>query len=290
MLCSMKEMLSDAHTNGYAVPAFDISNYEIMKVVLEVCEEERSPALMMSLECDLKGKALSLMPAMVKSASEFFSVPVCYHLDHAKDFAFLRNAVNAGFSSVMFDGSTLPFDENLAKTREIVEYAHALGLTVEAELGHVGDAMVGNHTEDTAPYEDPDDTLTDPKEAEKFVEKTGVDALAVAVGTSHGVYKKTPVLRINRLKEISSLTNIPLVLHGGSGTPDDQIKEAINNGICKINIFSDVLTALNDGLKESLYTIKNPAAWPAVTFEKARALMKDVIRSKIYTFGSNNRV
>lgn len=290
MLCSMKEMLADAKKKGYAIPAFDVSNYEMMRAVLEVYEEERSPALLMGLECDLKGKGLQLLPAMIKSTSDFFDIPVCFHLDHATDFSFIRAAVEAGFSSVMYDGSVLPFEQNAANTEEIVKFAHARGLTVEAELGHVGDAMVGNEKATTSGNDDPEDTLTDPNEAYQFVERTNVDALAVAIGTSHGVYKKTPTLRIDRLQEISSKCGIPLVLHGGSGTPDDQLQNAIKNGICKINIYSDVVAGLNDGLKYKLDTIKNPATWPAFVFEDARKRMKDTIRAKIHAFGSNGKM
>lgn len=290
MLVNMKEMIEQAKKEKFAIPAFDICNYEMMRAVLEVCEEEKSPALLMVLEGDLRGKGMQLIPAMVNSASSFFNVPVCLHLDHAGNFDLIKQAIDSGFSSVMYDGSTLPFDKNLANTLEIVNYAHARSITVEAELGHVGDAMVGNENATTTGDDDPEDTLTDPTEAKIFVEKTKVDALAVAIGTSHGVYKKTPTLRIDRTKQLADCTNTPLVLHGGSGTPYDQLKEAIANGVCKINIFSDVVTALNGGLKGKLNTITNPATWPMFVFEDARSLMKEAVRAKIRAFGSNNRI
>lgn len=290
MLCSMKEMLADAKERKYAIPAFDVSNYEMMRAVLEVCEEERSPALLMGLEGDLTGKGMKLIPAMVNSASEFFDIPVCFHLDHARDFSFIRTAIESGFSSVMYDGSVLPFEENAKRTEEVVRFAHTRGLTVEAELGHVGDAMVGNENATTSGDGDPEDTLTAPEEAERFVVQTKVDALAIAIGTAHGVYKKTPVLRIDRLQEIASVCNVPFVLHGGSGTPDKQMQNAIQNGICKINIYSDVVTGLNNGLKHKLNSITNPATWPMFVFEEARTLMKETVRQKIRAFGSNNRV
>ena len=290
MLCTMKEMLADAKAKKYAIPAFDVSNYEMLRSVLEVCEEERSPALLMGLEGDLQGKGMNLIPAMVKSASEFFDIPVCFHLDHAYDFSFIQTAVVTGFSSVMFDGSKLPFAENLIRTQEVVRFAHAKGLTVEAELGHVGDALVGNENATTTGDDNPEDTLTLPKEAKRFVEQTGVDALAIAIGTAHGVYKKTPTLRIDRLQEIAKNCNVPFVLHGGSGTPDEQMQKAIENGICKINIYSDVVTGLNTGLKNKLDKIQNPATWPMFVFEEARKLMRETVRNKIRAFGSNNRV
>lgn len=289
MLVSMKEMLEDARKNHYAIPAFDVSNYEMMKAVLETCEEERSPALLMGLGVDLEGKGMPLITSMVSEASKFFSVPVCFHLDHATDLEFIKYACEAGFSSVMYDGSVLAFEENAQKTAEVVAFAHAKGITVEAELGHVGNAMVGNEA-DNVENEDPEDTLTLPEEVVKFVEMTDVDALAIAIGTAHGVYKKTPSLRIDRLDEITSVCDRPLVLHGGSGTPDDQMQTAIRHGITKINIYSDVVGAMNAGLKTKLNSITNPSTWPVFVYEDARKMMKEVVRGKLRTFGSANRL
>ena len=289
MLVSMKEMLADAKINRYAIPAFDVSNYEMMKAVLDVCEEERSPALLMGLGVDLAGKGLPLITSMVRAASDYYTVPVCFHLDHATDFESIKAAIEAGFSSVMFDGSVLPFEDNANKTAEITAFAHARVVTVEAELGHVGNAMVGN-VNDSVKNEDPEDTLTLPDEVVRFVEMTDIDALAIAIGTAHGVYLKTPTLRIDRLDEITAVCDRPLVLHGGSGTPDDQMKMAIEHGITKINIYSDVVGALNTGLKNKLNTLENPSTWPAFVFEDARKGMKEAIRAKIHAFGSAGRV
>lgn len=289
MLVNLNEMLSDAKKNRYAVPAFDVSNYEMLRAVLDVCEQERSPALLMALGVDLDGKKMELLSAMVKSCASFYKVPVCFQLDHATDFDFIKEAISAGFSSVMFDGSKLPFGQNAKITEQVVKFAHSRNVTVEAELGHVGNAMVGNE-KDTVKNEDPETTLTDPNDVVKFIEKTNVDALAVAIGTAHGVYKKTPTLRIDRLDEITAVCDVPLVLHGGSGTPQEQLKTAIEHGITKINIYSDVVAALNTGLKNKLNTITNVATWPAYVFEEAGVLMRKVITEKIRTFGSNNRV
>ena len=289
MLVSMKEMLADAREKKYAIPAFDVSNYEMMRAVLETCEEERSPALLMGLGVDLGGKGLPLITSMVRAASDYYTVPVCFHLDHATDLDFIRAALDAGFSSVMYDGSVLPFDQNAEMTSKVVKLAHGYGATVEAELGHVGNAMVGNEN-DSVKNEDPEDTLTVPEEVVRFREITDVDALAIAIGTAHGVYLKTPTLRIDRLDEITALSDLPLVLHGGSGTPDDQMQAAIAHGITKINIFSDVVGALNAGLKNKLNSMENPSTWPVFVFEEARARMKEAVRTKIRVFGSANRV
>ena len=289
MLVSMKEMLADAKAKHYAIPAFDVSNFEMMRAVLETCEEERSPALLQALGVDFNGKALPILTEMIKAASNYYNVPVCLHLDHATDMELIRTALDAGFSSVMYDGSVLPFDENAEMTRKVVELAHSYGATVEAELGHVGNAMVGNEN-DAVKNEDPEDTLTVPEEVVRFREITDVDALAIAIGTAHGVYLKTPTLRIDRLDEITAVSDLPLVLHGGSGTPDDQMQEAIKHGITKINIFSDVVGAMNLGLKNKLNTMENPSTWPAFVFEEARARMKEAVRNKIRVFGSKDRV
>lgn len=289
MLCTMKEMLADAKAKKYAIPAFDVSNYEMLRAILEVCEEEKSPALLMGLGVDLQGRNMQLLTAMVQSVSKYFNIPVCFHLDHATDFNFIKQAIDNGFSSVMYDGSVLPFGENALKTAEVVKYAHQKGVTVEAELGHVGNASVGSISE-TGTDVDPGESLTVPEEVSKFIDITDVDALAVAIGTAHGVYKKTPELRIDRLDEITAVCDRPLVLHGGSGTPDEQMKNAITHGITKINIYSDVLYALNQGLKNTLNNISNPSTWPFIVYEDAMKLMKEVVREKIRTFGSNNRI
>ncbi len=289
MLVTMKEMLADAKKNHYAIPAFDVSNYEMMKAVLETCEEEKSPALLMTLGVDTEGRNLQLLSSMVRGASEYFKIPICLHMDHATDIDFIKYGCDNGYSSVMYDGSVLSFDENAKNTAIVTEYAHKKDITVEAELGHVGNASVGSISE-TGEDTDPGESLTDPEEVAKFVEITDVDALAVAIGTSHGVYQKTPELRIDRLDEITAVCDRPLVLHGGSGTPDDQMQNAIHHGITKINIYSDVLFALNQGLKNYLNTMTNPSTWPFLVYEDAMKMMKDVVREKLRTFGSAGRI
>ena len=289
MIVTMKEMLADAKARHYAIPAFDVSNYDMMKAVLEACEEERSPALLMALGVDLQGRDMNLLASMIRSASDYFNIPVCLHLDHATDFSLIKRAIDAGFSSVMYDGSVLDFDNNAQNTAQVVKYAHTHGITVEAELGHVGNGSVGSISE-TGTDTDPGESLTVPEEVARFVEITDVDALAVAIGTAHGVYQKTPTLRIDRLDEITAVCERPLVLHGGSGTPDDQMQNAIHHGITKINIYSDVVGAMNKGLKDKLNAIENPSTWPFLVFADARSMMKDVVRNKLRTFGSAGKL
>ncbi len=289
MLVTMKELLEDAKKNHYAIPAFDCSNYEMMKSILETCEEEKSPALLMALGVDIQGRDLHLLTSMIKGASEYFNIPICWHMDHATDLDFIKYGCDNGFSSVMYDGSVLPFEENAKNTAIVTEYAHKKGITVEAELGHVGNASVGSISE-TGTDTDPGESLTVPEEVTKFVEITDVDALAVAIGTAHGVYQKTPELRIDRLDEIVAVCDRPLVLHGGSGTPNDQMQNAIHHGITKINIYSDVLYALNKGLKDTLNSVTNPSTWPFIVYEDAKKMMKEVVREKLHTFGSAGRI
>ena len=289
MLVSMKQMLRDAKKDHYAIPAFDVSNYEMMRSVLEVCEEERSPAILMGLSVDLADRGMELLHGMAKAASDCFDIPVCMHFDHATDIEWIKRACDLGFSSVMFDGSVLPFAENAEKTARVTEYAHRNGISVEAELGHVGNGSIGGLGE-TDTDTDPGESLTLPSEVAKFVEITDVDALAIAIGTAHGVYKKTPSLRIDRLDEIVAVCDRPLVLHGGSGTPVEQVKEAISHGITKINIYHDVVAAMNRGIKAKTDNLENITTWPIILFEDAKKAMKEVIRQKIRTFGSNNRI
>ncbi len=293
MLTTMEPLLRDAREKHYAVPGFDVSNYEMIKAVIDICEEERSPALFMCLKADMINKGIHFITAMLKEAAKHYTVPICIHLDHGTTFEDIKEAIDLGFTSVMYDGSVLPFEQNAENTRLITEYAHQRGVSVEAELGHVGDGITGTNDGKNERQEQIDhskDSLTDPQEVERFIEITNVDALAVAVGTVHGVYRGTPKLRLDRLDEINKISKKPLVMHGGSGTPDDQIQQAIELGICKINIYSEVLHGLNSGLKNKLNSIENLSMWPVFVYEDAQKQMREVIRHKIRIFGSAGRV
>ena len=291
-LVNLKGMLADARKNHYAIPAFDVGNYEMVRAVIDVCEEERSPAIFMLLKPDLEGRGLKMLVDLIKSAAETATVPVCIHLDHATSYEDIVACIEAGATSVMYDGSKLPLEENIANTARVTAYAHPRNVTVEAELGHVTDAIGGlSETGDVAESEPAiEDCLTQPDQVVRFVKETQVDCLAVAIGTAHGVYVATPKLHFDRLKEIEAVSECPLVLHGGSGTPDKDVQEAIRLGITKINIFSEVLNAMNTGLKDKLNGIDNLSAWPVVVWTEARENMRKVVKDKIRTFGSNNRV
>ena len=281
-LVNFKEMLSDAARRHYAVGMFDVSDLEMIRAVVEEADALRSPVILGALAPDLEGFRLEYWFALTRLAAEKASVPVCIHLDHANTLDEVMRAANIGFSSVMLDASSSEFEENIRRSREVVEAVGKSGITVEAELGHVGNGWVGSgEGSETGP-----DMLTEPEKVAEFVEKTCVDALAVSIGTSHGVYIKAPELDIARLDKIREACDVPLVLHGGSGTPEDQMSRAIEHGICKVNIYSEMLTAWNTAMLRELEKLPHMAAWPAVLRKNPDAAMREVIRQKIRFFGS----
>ena len=281
-LVNFKEMLSDAARRHYAVGMFDVSDLEMIRAVVEEADALRSPVILGALAPDLEGTRLEYWFALTRLAAEKASVPVCIHLDHANTLDEVMCAANIGFSSVMLDASSSEFEENIRRSREVVEAVGKSGITVEAELGHVGNGWVGSgEGSETGP-----DMLTEPEKVAEFVEKTCVDALAVSIGTSHGVYIKAPELDIARLDKIREACDVPLVLHGGSGTPEDQMSRAIEHGICKVNIYSEMLTAWNTAMLRELEKLPHMAAWPAVLRKNPDAAMREVIRQKIRFFGS----
>lgn len=292
-LVNLKDILSDARKNKYAVGAFDVSNNDMALAVIEVAEELKSPVILMGLTVDLQGDKLKYWTDCLRDMAEKASVPVCLHLDHATNVEFIKKTIDSGFTSVMFDGSTLPIEENIKFTKQVVDYAHKFNVSVEAELGHVGDGIVGSsetgEKKAEGEYDNPDDFLTDPKEMKHFIDSTGVDALAVAIGTAHGVYVHEPKLHFDRLDVLQKNSTVPMAMHGGSGTPDDQVKKSIELGICKINIFSEMLTGFFTELKEFLNSKEHMAIWPSTAYEKPLKAMKDVVRNKMMLLGSNNR-
>lgn len=279
MLTTLREVLGPARIGRYAVPAFDCVEDVMVRAILETAEAERSPVVMMCLPADLKGNGWYYIPGLVKAVAKYHRVPVVLHLDHAEQLELIRRAVDLGFTSVMIDGSSLPFEQNVELTRAAVEIAHPHGISVEGELGHVG----GTDLECTTQRES---VLTDPAEVERFVQLTGVDALAVSIGTAHGVYKSLPVLNIERLKELNSASPVPLVLHGGSGTPDEQIRAAVANGICKLNIYADCRIAMYRGLKCAAASQRREDPLPQEIFGPIKQAVAEVVREKIHLLGS----
>ncbi|MGI5055801.1 ketose-bisphosphate aldolase [Treponema socranskii] len=282
MLMNMKEMLCVAQKEHFAVPAFNVSSSMILKGIMEACEEKHAPVIIAIHPDELSFVGDSFVAAVREEAHKA-SVPVCIHLDHGASFAQVIRAIACGFTSVMIDSSTTSFDDNIAITKKVVEAAHAVNVSVEAELGTIG--ATGNGGEagtDNIIYTNPDDVV-------RFVDATNVDTLAIAIGTAHGLYPKTkkPKLRLDLLKEIVGKTSVPLVLHGGSDNPDEEIAEAVRLGVAKINISSDIKSAFYRKCREVLEdtTLREPnAIYPACI-----DAMKQVIYHKIELFNDGDK-
>ena len=281
MLVNMKEMLSDARKNHYAVGFFNAVNVEMARAVIETAEELQAPVIVGTAEILLPSMSLERVAEYLVPMAKKAQVPVAVHYDHGLTFEKCMEALKLGFTSVMYDCSTLPYGENLANVAEMVKICHAMGASVEGELGHVGD------NEGAGKLEKPSDYYTDPDQALDFVRETGIDALAVAVGNAHGDYKFQPKLDFDRISGIARLTGIPLVLHGGSGLSDNDFREAAKRGICKVNIFTDLDKAgkagIDQGIQAGAGTLMN-----LIPYEIAA--MKEVVRNKIILFGAEHRV
>ena len=274
MLTTLKDILADARERAYAVPAFDCVEDVMVRTVLETAEELRAPVIVMCLAPRPGSHDMAYVAGLVRSVADAHTIPITLHLDHTSDLELIKKAVDHGFTSVMIDGSKEPLEKNVALTRAAVELAHPHGVSVEAELGHVG-----GH--DLAETECAESVLTLPDEVVRFVAETDVDALAVSIGTAHGVYRSLPSLSIDRLKELHACTTVPLVLHGGSGTPDDQIQESVRNGICKINIYADNRIAMGKGFREAAANINRVDPLPDDLFGPIKRSMSETVAEKI---------
>lgn len=276
MLVSLKEILRDAYAGGYAVGAFNCLSLENVLGAVQAAEELRSPIILQVAEVQFPYAPLELMAPQFLQVAKAASVPVAVHLDHGQSFETCARAIRLGFGSVMIDGSGYPFEENVRLTREVSRMAKAFGVDVEAELGKVGDAGT-----DTA------DVFTDVEEAVRYVERTGIDALAVAIGNLHGKYVATPRLNIQRLVEIRQRVDMPLVLHGGSGTSEEDFKSCIHNGISKINVATAIQLGVTDKVRQYLDTASQPnyIEMKHVIVEAS----KDVVKAHMMLFESNNR-
>lgn len=281
-LVSVAELMKHAEAGKYAVGAFNCNNMEIVQAIVEAAEAEKAPVIIQASQGAIKYAGLDYIMALARTAADSVSVPVAMHLDHGTDFDQVMRCIRYGFTSVMIDGSKYPLEENIAITNKVLEVARAVGVTVEGELGKIGG------TEDDVHVDDRDATFTDPQEAKYFVEKTGVDLLAIAIGTAHGQYKGEPKLDFPRLEKIKALVNIPIVLHGSSGVPDESIRTAIELGVRKINIDTNLREAFVAGVKDSL--AKNPKEIdPRNILGPAKKQMSAIIREKIQLFGSSGK-
>lgn len=268
MYVSSIEMIQKAKEGHYAVPAFNAENLEMIQAIIKAAEEEKSPVMIQTTPPTVKYLTPDEAYAMVYTLAKKSTVPVALHLDHCTSFNDVMAAIKAGYSSVMFDGSKLPFAENMELTKKVVDVARPMGITVEAELGKVGGK------EDNV--ESAEALYTDPAEAEEFVEKTGVDMLAVAIGTAHGFYKGEPKLDFDRIEEIAARTQIPLVLHGGSGVPEESVKKAIALGMSKVNFATELRAAATAGVRRVLEDpdVIDPKKYMAAAREEVVKLCK----------------
>jgi fructose-bisphosphate aldolase class II len=304
VLVTNKELMVPARKNGYGVAAFNVQNLESVKAIVEAAAEEKSPAILQITPSVIKYAGLGYITNLVKTAGKESPVPLSMHLDHGEDYETAIKCVDAGFTSVMIDGSFLKFEENVAVTKRVVEYARPKGVSVEAELGKLAGV-------EERSVEEKEAILTDPKTAVEFVEKTGVDTLAVAIGTSHGAYKfkSQAKLDLERLKTISETISIPLVLHGASSVPawivekatkygatlegakgvsEDQLQQAIKLGIAKINIDTDLRLAFTATVREVL--ANSPKEFdPRKILGPAKDAMKEVAKGKMRLFGSSGK-
>lgn len=308
-LVTTKEMFQKAYEGGYAIGAFNVNNMEIVQGITRAAKKLDSPVILQCSASARKYASHGYLVAMVKAAAEETGLPIALHLDHGPDFETCKDCVDGGFTSVMIDGSSLSFEDNIAVTKKVVEYAHAHGVVVEGELG----TLAG--VEDEVQVSAEDAFYTSPDEACEFVEKTGVDSLAIAIGTSHGAYKfkpgQNPELKFDILEEIGKrMPGFPIVLHGASsvdqnhikmineyggkmpdaiGIPEDMLRKAAAMAVCKINVDSDIRIAMTAALRK--YLAENPTQFdPRKYLTPARDLITEVVEHKIKdVFGSNGR-
>ena len=283
MLVPFKSILQNARNGRYAVGAFNCLSLEHVMGAIQAAEELRSPIILQLAEVQFPCAPMELMAPVYLEAARKASVPVAVHLDHGQSLETCVKAIQSGFNSVMFDGAELSFEDNVRQTAEIVRIAHAAGVDVEAELGCVGDTGFGGEgTGEATP-----DVFTDVEESAEFIRRTGVEALAIAIGNLHGRYVATPKLNIVRLKEIASRNELPLVLHGGSGTSEEDFKACIHNGICKINVATALQMAVTDAVRK--YLSENEAAGYIDTKSVIVEATKESVKQHIFLFESNGK-
>lgn len=281
-LVPVTQLLQKADREGYAVGAFNANNMEIVQAIVEAAERENSPVIMQASQGAIKYAGLEFITGMVKIAAQQADVPVALHLDHGTDFDQLVRCIRSGFTSVMYDGSKLPLEDNIAMTNKVLDIARPIGVSVEAELGKIGG------TEDEVHVDERDAMYTSPDEALRFVKETGIESLAIAIGTAHGQYKGEPKLDFERLKKIKEMINIPIVLHGCSGVPDESVRKAIELGINKVNIDTNIREAFTWEIKKQLQS-RPEEIDPRKLLGPARDAGIELIRRKIKVFGSSNK-
>ena len=280
MLVNMNDVLLPAKKGHYGIGFFNAVNVEMARAIIETAEELRAPVMVGTAEVLLPAMSLERVAEYLIPMAQKAAVPVCVHYDHGLTFDKCMEALKLGFTSVMYDCSTEDYESNTAKLAEMVRICHGRGVTVEGELGHVGD------NEGTGKLENPSDYYTDPEIAADFVKRTGIDSLAVAVGNAHGDYKFPPKLDFERIETISGRTGLPLVLHGGSGLSDSDFRTAVQKGVCKVNIFTDIDKAGKAGIEKGLAA---GASSMTVLIPYEIEAMKRVVCNKLELFGSVGR-
>ncbi|WP_281888542.1 ketose-bisphosphate aldolase [Paenibacillus sp. YYML68] len=276
---SGKTMLDHAFQHGYAVGAFSAHNAETIQAILWAAEAEQAPVMIQVGQRVIHYIGLEAMKVMIDTFAQGMTVPVCIHLDHSRQYVQTMQAIQVGFQSVMFDGSALDFEQNASITRKVAEAARALGIGSEGEIGKIGG------TEDDITVAEEDAMITSVNDAVQFVEATDVDYLAVSIGTAHGIYKNPPKLAFDRLKEIRDAVNRPIVLHGGSDVPDEQIRRAVELGIAKINVDTELRQSFTLGMLEVLDANRDEYHL-AVSLGRGREVMQQKVQEKIRLFGS----
>ncbi|MDK2636918.1 tagatose bisphosphate family class II aldolase [Vibrio vulnificus] len=282
-LISSREMLKRAQLGGYAVPAFNIHNLETVQVVVETASKMGSPVILAGTPGTYDYAGTDYLISICKEAAHKHSIPLVLHLDHHEDLQDIRNKVEHGIRSVMIDGSHHAFDQNIDIVRSVVQYCNRFDASVEAELGRLGGQ------EDDLIVDSADALMTDPASAAEFVRRTGIDSLAVAIGTAHGLYKAEPKLDFARLEKIRSVVDIPLVLHGASGVPDEMVRRCIELGVCKVNVATELKIAFADAVKG--HFAEHPEANdPRKYITPGKAAMKRVVMDKIRMCGSEGKL
>ncbi len=306
-LVGTKELFDNAYREGYAVGAFNVNNMEIVQGIIEAAGEENAPLILQVSKGARHYARHEFLMKLIDAALEISDLPIAVHLDHGDSFELCKSCIDGGFTSVMIDGSGLPFEENIALVKEVVEYAHPRGIPVEAELGKLAGV------EDHVSVEEKDAIFTNPDEAQEFVERSGCDSLAVAIGTSHGAYKfkSEPKLDFERLAEIEKrLPGFPLVLHGSSsvpeefveacnryggklpgakGVPEEMISQAAKGGVCKVNIDTDLRLAMTASIRKAF--AENPENFdPRNYLGPARTAIKEMVKRKLHVLGCNDKV
>lgn len=279
-LVTSKQMLLDARDGHYAVGAFNVENMEMVKAVIAAAEELKAPVMLQTTSSTLKYASPLMFASMAAAEAKKATVPICLHLDHGSSYELAVECIESGYTSVMIDGSGESFEDNIAITKKVVEYAHEKGIPVEAELGKVGGK------EDDLEHEA--DTNTDPKQAKEFVERTGIDTLAIAIGTAHGFYVGTPVLDKERITEVKALVEEPLVLHGSSGLSDQDVRDCVARGMCKVNFATELRVAYTEAVRMLLAEdakVYDPKAYG----KAAMAAVKAQVELRIKVCGSDGK-